>query len=90
MAQALARIRPTLNYGDFGAVDIVIEAVVENEKVKKTVLAEVEALRAPEHDPRLQHVDDLDHASSPRALKRPRTSSACTSSTPCTGCRSSR
>ncbi len=39
----LADIRPTLNYGDFGNVDIVVEAVVENPKVKKIVLAEVEA-----------------------------------------------
>ncbi|MFK8018050.1 MAG: fatty acid oxidation complex subunit alpha FadB [Gammaproteobacteria bacterium] len=38
----LADIRPTLNYGDFGNVDIVVEAVVENPKVKKIVLAEVE------------------------------------------------
>ena len=43
MAESLARIRPTLSYGDFGHVDLVVEAVVENEKVKKTVLAEVEA-----------------------------------------------
>ena len=27
------RIRPTLNYGDFGETDIVIEAVVENPKL---------------------------------------------------------
>jgi 3-hydroxyacyl-CoA dehydrogenase/enoyl-CoA hydratase/3-hydroxybutyryl-CoA epimerase/enoyl-CoA isomerase len=44
MSQTLGRIRPTLNYGDFGGVDIIIEAVVENPKVKKTVLAEVEGL----------------------------------------------
>ncbi|HSN70831.1 MAG TPA: fatty acid oxidation complex subunit alpha FadB [Steroidobacteraceae bacterium] len=42
MSKTLARIRPTLNYGDFGGVDFVIEAVVENPKVKKAVLAEVE------------------------------------------------
>ena len=42
MGQVLSRIRPTLHYGDFDAVDIVVEAVVENPKVKKTVLAEVE------------------------------------------------
>jgi 3-hydroxyacyl-CoA dehydrogenase/enoyl-CoA hydratase/3-hydroxybutyryl-CoA epimerase/enoyl-CoA isomerase len=41
--QILADIRPTLNYGDFGGVDIVVEAVVENPQVKKAVLAEVEA-----------------------------------------------
>jgi len=42
MGSTLSRIRPTLNYGDFGNVDIVIEAVVENPKVKKAVLAETE------------------------------------------------
>ena len=47
MAETLGRIRPTLSYGDFGAVDFVVEAVVENEKVKKAVLAEVEALLKP-------------------------------------------
>jgi 3-hydroxyacyl-CoA dehydrogenase/enoyl-CoA hydratase/3-hydroxybutyryl-CoA epimerase/enoyl-CoA isomerase len=43
MAEALNAIRPTLSYGDFGHVDIVVEAVVENPKVKQAVLAEVEA-----------------------------------------------
>ena len=42
MADILTRIRPTLSYGDFEDVDIVVEAVVENEKIKKSVLAEVE------------------------------------------------
>ena len=42
MAKALNAIRPTMSYGDFGHVDIVIEAVVENPKVKQAVLAEVE------------------------------------------------
>ena len=42
MAEVFNRIRPTLSFGDFGNVDIVVEAVVENEKVKKSVLAEVE------------------------------------------------
>ena len=41
--EILADIRPTLNYGDFGNVDIVVEAVVENPDIKKAVLAEVEA-----------------------------------------------
>ena len=44
MSETLGRIRPTLNYGDFGGVDIIIEAVVENPKVKKAVFAEVEGL----------------------------------------------
>ncbi len=42
MADTLNRIRPTLSYGDFGDVDVVVEAVVENVKVKKAVLAEAE------------------------------------------------
>ncbi len=42
MGEVLSRIRPTLHYGDFDGVDIVVEAVVENPKVKKSVLAEVE------------------------------------------------
>ena len=42
MAEALNAIRPTLSYGDFAHVDIVVEAVVENPKVKQAVLAEVE------------------------------------------------
>lgn len=42
MAAVLTRIRPALSYGDMKGVDIVVEAVVENEKVKKSVLAEVE------------------------------------------------
>lgn len=46
MGKVLSSIRPTLNYGDFGSVDVVIEAVVENAKVKQAVLAEVEGLVA--------------------------------------------
>lgn len=42
MGDALNRIEPTLSYDGFDQVDIVVEAVVENPKVKKSVLAEVE------------------------------------------------
>ncbi|MBA53290.1 MAG: fatty acid oxidation complex subunit alpha FadB [Pseudomonadales bacterium] len=42
MGKVLSSIRPTLNYGDFGNVDIVVEAVVENVKIKQSVLADVE------------------------------------------------
>jgi 3-hydroxyacyl-CoA dehydrogenase/enoyl-CoA hydratase/3-hydroxybutyryl-CoA epimerase/enoyl-CoA isomerase len=42
MAEKLTNIRPTLSYGDFGHVDLVVEAVVENPKVKDAVLTEVE------------------------------------------------
>ncbi|MCG6659204.1 fatty acid oxidation complex subunit alpha FadB [Halomonas campisalis] len=44
MAEKLSNIRPTLSYGDFGHVDLVVEAVVENPKVKEAVLTEVEGL----------------------------------------------
>jgi 3-hydroxyacyl-CoA dehydrogenase/enoyl-CoA hydratase/3-hydroxybutyryl-CoA epimerase/enoyl-CoA isomerase len=40
--RALANIQPELTYNGFDQVDIVVEAVVENPKVKKIVLAEVE------------------------------------------------
>lgn len=43
MGEALNRIEPTLSYGDFDAVDIVVEAVVENADIKRRVLREVEA-----------------------------------------------
>ena len=42
MAKVLANIDPTLSYDAFGDVDVVVEAVVENPKVKHAVLAEVE------------------------------------------------
>jgi 3-hydroxyacyl-CoA dehydrogenase/enoyl-CoA hydratase/3-hydroxybutyryl-CoA epimerase/enoyl-CoA isomerase len=48
MGATLSDIRPTLNYGDFGNVDVVVEAVVENPKIKKAVLAEVEKLVKPD------------------------------------------
>ncbi|MDN3520209.1 fatty acid oxidation complex subunit alpha FadB [Halomonas ramblicola] len=44
MAERLTNIRPTLSYGDFGHVDLVVEAVVENPRVKDAVLTEVEGL----------------------------------------------
>lgn len=42
MAAVLRLITPALDYGDFGPVDFIVEAVVENERVKKGVLAEAE------------------------------------------------
>lgn len=43
MGAVLSDIRPTLDYTGFDKVDIAVEAVVENPKVKKMVLAEVES-----------------------------------------------
>lgn len=48
MAGVLGSIMPTLDYDEFGGVDFVVEAVVENEGVKKKVLAECEG-RLPEN-----------------------------------------
>jgi len=42
MAEILGHIRPTLDYQGFSQLDAVVEAVVENPRVKKTVLAECE------------------------------------------------
>jgi 3-hydroxyacyl-CoA dehydrogenase / enoyl-CoA hydratase / 3-hydroxybutyryl-CoA epimerase / enoyl-CoA isomerase len=42
MGEVLSSIDPTLTYGGFEDVDIVVEAVVENPKVKHAVLAETE------------------------------------------------
>lgn len=42
MAQVLNRIDPTLSYSGFDELDVVVEAVVENPKVKQAVLAETE------------------------------------------------
>lgn len=44
MAATLARIRPTLDYQGFEDAQVVVEAVVENQKVKQQVLTECEAL----------------------------------------------
>ena len=43
MAGVLSKIQPALSYDGFDNVDLVVEAVVENPKVKHAVLAETEA-----------------------------------------------
>ncbi|XTZ38390.1 fatty acid oxidation complex subunit alpha FadB [Salmonella enterica] len=42
LAEVIATIQPTLEYAGFERADVVVEAVVENPKVKKAVLAETE------------------------------------------------
>ncbi len=42
MGEVLNRIEPTLSYDGFDHVQLVVEAVVENPKIKQAVLAEVE------------------------------------------------
>jgi 3-hydroxyacyl-CoA dehydrogenase/enoyl-CoA hydratase/3-hydroxybutyryl-CoA epimerase/enoyl-CoA isomerase len=70
MAQVLAGITPTLAYGDIGSVDFVVEAVVENEAVKKGVLAEVEAL-LPKHAILATNTSTISVTRLATALKRP-------------------
>ncbi len=70
MAQVLAGITPTLSYGDFGSVDFVVEAVVENEAVKKKVLAEVEAL-LPQHAILATNTSTISVTRLATALERP-------------------
>jgi 3-hydroxyacyl-CoA dehydrogenase/enoyl-CoA hydratase/3-hydroxybutyryl-CoA epimerase/enoyl-CoA isomerase len=70
MAKVLAGITPTLSYGDFGAVDLVVEAVVENEGVKKEVLAEVEGF-LPEHAILTSNTSTISITRLATALKRP-------------------
>ncbi|MHA3053142.1 fatty acid oxidation complex subunit alpha FadB [Acinetobacter sp. ANC 4640] len=43
MGETLTRIRPSLSYDEFKEVDIIIEAVTENPKVKEIVLADAES-----------------------------------------------
>jgi 3-hydroxyacyl-CoA dehydrogenase/enoyl-CoA hydratase/3-hydroxybutyryl-CoA epimerase/enoyl-CoA isomerase len=48
MGKVISQITPTLSYADFGATNFVVEAVVENEKVKKSVLQDVEKAVSPD------------------------------------------
>ncbi|TBL49680.1 fatty acid oxidation complex subunit alpha FadB [Obesumbacterium proteus] len=48
MAQILSTIQPTLNYAGVEHAQIVVEAVVENPKIKAAVLAEAESLIKPD------------------------------------------
>jgi 3-hydroxyacyl-CoA dehydrogenase/enoyl-CoA hydratase/3-hydroxybutyryl-CoA epimerase/enoyl-CoA isomerase len=83
MAEVLNGIRPTLSYGDFGHVDLVVEAVVENPKVKQAVLAEVEA-QVKDDTILASNTSTISISCWPRPSSVRKTSSACTSSTRCT------
>ena len=48
LAGVISTIQPTLEYSGFDRVDVVVEAVVENPKVKKAVLAETESKVRPD------------------------------------------
>ncbi|MBA4502314.1 fatty acid oxidation complex subunit alpha FadB [Marinobacterium marinum] len=70
MAASLARIRPTLSYGDFGNVDLVVEAVVENPAIKQSVLAEVET-QLPEGAILTSNTSTISITQLAQGLKRP-------------------
>lgn len=70
MAKVLSQIRPTLNYGDFKEVDVVVEAVVENEKIKRSVLAEVEQ-QLPENAVLSSNTSTISISKLAEGLKRP-------------------
>lgn len=44
MAATLSKISPTLDYSSIDSAQMIVEAVVENEKIKKSVLSELETL----------------------------------------------
>lgn len=70
MGQALSRITPALGFYGFKNVDIVVEAVVENPKIKQAVLAEVERELA-EHTILTSNTSTISITFLSQALKRP-------------------
>ena len=42
MLSSMSKITPTLSYDDFKHTDLVVEAVVENQKIKEQVLQDIE------------------------------------------------
>lgn len=48
MVAALSSIMPSLDYGGFDKIDIVVEAVIENPDIKKSVLSELEGIVTPD------------------------------------------
>ena len=70
MATTLNKITPRLDYSNFDTVDIVVEAVVENERVKNIVLAEVEE-QVTDDTVICSNTSSLLISSLAKALKRP-------------------
>ena len=70
MAQTLATIQPTLDYAGISRAQVVVEAVVENPKVKAAVLAEAEAL-LDEQAVLTSNTSTIPISDLARSLKRP-------------------
>ncbi|HEX6587924.1 MAG TPA: 3-hydroxyacyl-CoA dehydrogenase NAD-binding domain-containing protein [Longimicrobiales bacterium] len=68
--QAMNRIAPTLEYSGFGALDLVIEAVVERMEVKQNVLREVET-KVPDDCVLTSNTSSLSITKMGSALSRP-------------------
>jgi 3-hydroxybutyryl-CoA dehydrogenase len=65
--------------GHFADVDFVIEAVTENEELKKKIFAELDGVADEGGHPRLQHLLHLHHPPGRSGDRGPSASSACTS-----------
>lgn len=70
MAQVLSSITPSLNYASIENKDIVVEAVVENPKIKAAVLAEVEN-EVNEHAILASNTSTIPISLLAKSLKRP-------------------
>ena len=70
ISDTLSKINSTLHYGDFGGVDIVVEAVVENIKIKSAVLAEVEK-EVKQHCILTSNTSSISITELAKALQRP-------------------
>ncbi|MDU6410376.1 MAG: fatty acid oxidation complex subunit alpha FadB [Yersiniaceae bacterium] len=70
MAQTLATIQPTLDYAGISRAQVVVEAVVENPKVKAAVLAEAETL-LDEQAVLASNTSTIPISDLARSLKRP-------------------
>lgn len=70
MAKTLSQITPTLNYGDFSQTPLVIEAVIENEKIKKSVYKDLEAV-LPENAVIASNTSTISISKLAEGLKRP-------------------
>ncbi len=87
LAGVISTIHPTLDYAGFDRVDIVVEAVVENPKVKKAVLAETEQKSRQDTVLASVTLQPFLSANWPTRWNARKTSAGCTSLTRSTECR---
>ena len=85
MAKVVAGITPTMSYGDFSNSEVIVEAVVENEKVKKSVLSEIED-QISSNTVLASNTSTISIDELAKDLKRPENFAVCTFSTLYTRC----